>query len=144
MDTECQRITTAVREHKQGSWSRSVFIEFPMWHMVFSQKDSDKSFFAKVIPISFKDLTEGINWKLKSPRTWGSSFLNHRVCGAAWPLMLKCSPFQINFLPDKFLEIVLCSAEFLYLHSSGQQRSSGLEVTSWKSAPLSWMWHESL
>lgn len=45
MDTKCQRITTAVREHKQGSWSRSVCIEFPMWHMVFSQKDSDKSFF---------------------------------------------------------------------------------------------------
>lgn len=39
-----------------------------MWHMVFGQKDSDKSFFAKVTPISFKDLTEGINWKLKSPQ----------------------------------------------------------------------------
>lgn len=45
MDTKYQRITTAVREHKQGSQSRSVFIRVSMWHTVFSQKDSDKSFF---------------------------------------------------------------------------------------------------
>lgn len=99
---KCQRITAAVREHKQAFGSRSFYFHRASCtaYCLRSEGLTYKSFFAKFISISFKDKPEKIDWELQTARKmgiWGSSCRNYWVHG-----LISTGSNALSFFPKLF------------------------------------------